>query len=90
MKSGLYDWPGFSPTWLAAARASWLLLPSTKLANVNSGFNRGTTRGRAFVGVGRDAVFSARIATGTSREPTSTMTSVLASASSTTSRMRSR
>jgi hypothetical protein len=27
MKSGLYARPGFSPTWKAAALASWLLLP---------------------------------------------------------------
>ena len=37
--------PGFSPTWLAAARANWLLLPSTKFANENNGLSLGTTGG---------------------------------------------
>ena len=40
MNSGLYARPGFSATCMAAARASWLLLPSTKFANVKSGFRR--------------------------------------------------
>src|SRR5437879_11774355 len=37
MNSGLYDVPGCSATCSAAARASWLALPATKLSKLNSG-----------------------------------------------------
>src|SRR6266571_7763710 len=36
MNSGLYDVPGCSATCSAAARASWLALPATKLSKLNS------------------------------------------------------
>ncbi|MNY05655.1 hypothetical protein D3C86_1383830 [compost metagenome] len=32
--------PGLLATWIAAARASWLALPVTKLSNVRIGFRR--------------------------------------------------
>src|SRR5260221_44236 len=37
MNNGLYDVPGCSATWRAAARASWLALPATKPSKLNSG-----------------------------------------------------
>src|SRR6185295_14248864 len=40
MKRGLYAVPGFSATWIAAARAIWFALPFTKLENVNPGLSR--------------------------------------------------
>src|SRR5690554_7783782 len=39
LKSGLYDPPALSATCLAAAKANWLDLPSTKLSKVNVLFN---------------------------------------------------
>src|SRR6266850_2317962 len=44
MNSGLYEVPGFSATWIAAARASWLALPVTKLSNENVRFRRARSR----------------------------------------------
>ena len=38
--SGLYEPPGFSATCIAAARASWLALPVTKVSNVKFGLSR--------------------------------------------------
>src|SRR5207253_36772 len=40
MNSGLYEVPGFSATWMAAARASWFALPVTKLSNVKPRLRR--------------------------------------------------
>src|SRR6266436_2544963 len=44
MNSGLYEIPGFSATCMAAARASWLALPVTKLSNENARFRRPRSR----------------------------------------------
>jgi len=48
MNSGLYEIPGFSATWIAAARASWLALPVTKLSNENARFRRSTLQNRRY------------------------------------------
>jgi hypothetical protein len=47
--------PGFSATCTAAARASWLLLPSTKLANVKSGVQAPAELRQGSPGAGRGA-----------------------------------
>src|ERR1700694_4058097 len=44
MNRGLYEMPGFSETWIAAARASWFALPVTKLSNENARFRRARSR----------------------------------------------
>src|SRR5258708_6182262 len=44
MKSGLYAVPGFSATWIAAARAIWLALPLTKFEKVKPGLRRCSSR----------------------------------------------
>ena len=80
------------PQDLAAALASWLLLPSTKLSNVNSGLSRdliGVCVLRA-AGLAAAPMEAAGASAAAWREPTSTTTSVLVSVSSTTSRIRSR
>ncbi|SIT35314.1 hypothetical protein BN2476_20123 [Paraburkholderia piptadeniae] len=35
----MYEMPGLSATWIAAARASWFALPVTKLSKVSTGFS---------------------------------------------------
>ena len=42
--NGLYEMPGFSATWIAAARASWFALPVTKLSNVKVRLRRARSR----------------------------------------------
>src|SRR5882672_12060672 len=53
MNSGLYDVPGCSATCSAAARASWLALPATKLSKLNSGIRLERSACCARVGIAR-------------------------------------
>src|SRR5690606_914465 len=74
MNNGLYAVPGFCPTCTAAARASWLLLPSTKLSNVKVALSRlPSTRGAERVS-GSGAAETVAGAAARRRLPTSSST----------------
>ena len=53
--------PGFSETWIAAARPSWLALPVTRLSNVNAGFRRARSSVCGILGAEEEAAAGAEV-----------------------------